>query len=372
MVTVALLVGLIAIRHATYASSGVHASAATQVAVAVATAVVAVVLVWYGSRRSTHRLVFASLAVVLVALELLTYQNHRRPGRTSVLDPTPPYLAYLYEHLGAQRTLNAGNDALVPNWGEATGIRQIETLDVMQIPWYRDFYQDVHRSHGGAVPDDHQSRAPRRSTQIQPRSTCFRSSTWCSTSSNVPTSVVWPPTTNSSSGIARPKWTSSKTWTAFPRAFLSPALAHGLVLPGSRHWTQATTVTDDRQLLTEARHAQIPSGSASARLAGSATITQDDSTIIRIHVHATRPSVLVLADTYHPNWTATIDGRPSPGRAGRLRRPRSRRARWIVHCRVHVSLDGTQPQAKTSPSRNAPGAARRLRSLGLRAPPAVT
>ena len=68
-------------------------------------------------------------------------------------------------------------------------------------------------------------------------------------------------------------------------------------------------MTDDRQLLrgdAGPDHVGRP-----LAVTGSATITRDDSTDVRINVHAAKPSVLVLSDTYHPNWTATIDGRPT-------------------------------------------------------------
>ena len=141
VILASLAAGEIAIRHATFPAGAVRLSFVAGVGLAAVMVVVVVGLVWYGNRGTTSHLVFAGLAVMVVAGELLAYQNHLRAKRTDVLQPAPAYLTFLYDHLGNQRTLDAGRGALPPNWGEATGIRQIESLDVMQIPWYRDFFQ---------------------------------------------------------------------------------------------------------------------------------------------------------------------------------------------------------------------------------------
>ena len=37
----------------------------------------------------------------------------------------------------------------------------------------------------------------------------------------------------------------------------------------------------------------------------------DDPDHIELEVHSDAPGILVLADTYDPNWTATVDGVPT-------------------------------------------------------------
>ena len=292
--------------------AGPHASVSVHLAIVGLTAVVVVGLVWYGSRAHAGGLLFACLAVGLVATELYSYQNHVRPRRSDVLSPTPAYLAFLYDHLGNQRTLNAGHYGLAPNWGEVTGIHEVESLDVMQIPWYRHFFQTY---------IDPESLGQRFLLTGEYRAKTFSADPAALDLLSVKYLVVdavgsryaltvsaagYPPVMLDRSA----KVAVFENPSAFPRAFVSPALTTGQRLNGPLHWSQSTTVTEDRQLLAAAVRDHIPT-SAGGASRGSATITRDESTEVRVKVHAVRPSLVVLTDTYYPNWTATVNGRPA-------------------------------------------------------------
>ena len=101
---------------------------------------------------------------------------------------------------------------------------------------------------------------------------------------------------------------------AFPNAYLSPALTRLRRTPGV--WSQSVTQTDDRELLAEARAAGIPRAVAANDKAGNARVDERSNTRVSVQVNARKPSVLVLTDSAHPNWTATIDGKPA--RIGRV------------------------------------------------------
>src|SRR5262249_42882709 len=88
-----------------------------------------------------HRRAVVFVTVGLIAVELLTYQNHARLARFDAESPTPAYVTYLRAHLEGDRVLDAGRGALYPEWGSALGIPQVETLNVSQLPAYRRFFQ---------------------------------------------------------------------------------------------------------------------------------------------------------------------------------------------------------------------------------------
>ena len=78
--------------------------------------------------------------VALLTIELFSYEKHARVKRFDYSDDPPAYLTFLQEHVGQDPVLSAGRDGLYAEWGSALGIRQIETLNVMQIPQYRPFF----------------------------------------------------------------------------------------------------------------------------------------------------------------------------------------------------------------------------------------
>jgi hypothetical protein len=116
-------------------------TALLSIAVAGLIVVAVVVLTWVAGRGPDRARTFALLALALMAVELLSYQNHVRVKRVDYEDDPPAYLTFVRDNVRSERVLNAGRAALFPEWGSAFGIRQLETINVMQIPAYRDFFQ---------------------------------------------------------------------------------------------------------------------------------------------------------------------------------------------------------------------------------------
>ncbi len=73
-------------------------------------------------------------------MELFSYQNHERLRRYDYEDQVPAYLSFVRDHVGDGRVYSAGQGALFGEWGSAFGIRMIETINLMQQPWYRTFF----------------------------------------------------------------------------------------------------------------------------------------------------------------------------------------------------------------------------------------
>jgi hypothetical protein len=65
----------------------------------------------------------------------------------------------------------------------------------------------------------------------------------------------------------------------------------------------------DAALVTTLLEGEEPS-TVSRGAVGEVTLTSEGATRVVLDVDAPRPALLLLADTYHPGWTATLDGAP--------------------------------------------------------------
>jgi hypothetical protein len=63
-------------------------------------------------------------------------------------------------------------------------------------------------------------------------------------------------------------------------------------------------------LVTGTRLPGLPLGDPDGSSPGEAQVTRYEPEQVRIQVHASRRSELVLSDTYYPGWHATVDGHP--------------------------------------------------------------
>ncbi len=265
-----------------------------------------VVAVARASKHKPRRRMLAIASVALVAVELFSYQNHTRFARVDLEAHPPAYVTYLQRHLVAGRILDAGRGALYPEWASVFGIRQIETLNTMQVPPYRTFFQRY------VNPGE-----PSLFLQIGGRSTrAFRADPDALNVLSVRYLVVDDALTQYEADVSR--WyplafddTEAgvrvyRNDASFPNAYLSAALTN------VRHdgtWSKQATQTDDHELLTAARDAGIPTRATRTRRTGAARLSEQSNTQVTISVRAVNPSVLVLTDSYYRNWTATIDGK---------------------------------------------------------------
>jgi len=272
--------------------------------VLVATAlVVGTVVLLARSTDRTRRRTVVLLTVGLLALELLAYQNHARLERFEPDAPTPAYIAYLREHLGGDRVLNAGRGALYPEWGAALGIPQIETFNVAQVPEYREFFQRyIVPQHGLFLEVGAQTARRYKVRQTALDLLSVRYIVTDGTMSQFERGVRerFPLVfTDAESGVS-----IYENPTPFPRAYLSPALADGSGPP----FSPLLTRSDDDALLATADGFGIPSSAPAGAASRAARIADDDNTEVRVEVDAPRPSVLVLTDSYAPGWQVSVNG----------------------------------------------------------------
>ena len=281
------------------------------VAIAIATIVVVIALVWCFRDQPQRLSLVATLAVVLIAAELFSYQNHTRVTRFDYEDDPPAYLTFVQDNLGDGRVLSAGRDALYPEWGAAFGIRQVETLNMMQVPEYREFFdRRVNPEEGGNFlqiggdPGIDFGADPAALDQLSVRYI-----------------IVGDLMSNYGEGVEldhplvfEDDATGVRVYEnpdAFPRAYLSPVLAGGRSgrQDGPR-WTMQRTFTADAELLDAAHEAGVPID-GEARAGGEVEVVDERNTRVRVEVEAEQPAVLVLTDSFHDNWSVSVNGEPA-------------------------------------------------------------
>ena len=84
---------------------------------------------------------------------------------------------------------------------------------------------------------------------------------------------------------------------------------------------------------------------ADAEVAGTAAIARDEPERVEVATESAGPSYLVLADTFDPGWSATVDGRPGADPAGVHGLPRRLRAGRPARGGLHVPAGGLRRRA---------------------------
>jgi hypothetical protein len=278
-------------------------------ALLIATAlVVATVIVAGRATDKTRRRTIAAVAVAMLAVELLAYQNHARLARFDPESPTPRYVSYLQQHLDGDRILDAGRGSLYPEWGSALGVPQIETLNVSQLPAYRAFFQQhIVPQHGLFLEVGAQTA---RGFKVQPTALDLLSVRYIVTDGSMPrfdagVKAKYPLVfTDRAAHVS-----IYENRHAFPRAYLSPVLTSRSAIPPEKGFSTRITRSRDTKLLAAAQAAGIPDDRHADTSGGRARVTRYDNTKVRVDVEASQPSMLVLTDTYAYGWRATVNGK---------------------------------------------------------------
>jgi len=103
---------------------------------------------------------------------------------------------------------------------------------------------------------------------------------------------------------------------AYPRAFAVRAVEDSpLISMNSGDSGRAIAYSADKLFLQEAKNAGIAFGSSNkippATVDSTCKITGYHNDNVSIKTEVEEPSVIVLTDNWHPNWTATVDGKPT-------------------------------------------------------------
>jgi hypothetical protein len=249
--------------------------------------------------------------VFAMVAEGLFYMNTRHPIRSSRDQNLPHTVAWLKDRIangGGHRVLTLGSAGVYPNWSSALQIPELGTLNAGGSPRYNEFYYRYIGSglflslrdpgHVPSFTDDSLSLvgvkyviADKLLTQAIAR---MRSLGYPVVQEDALRLVFENPN-------------------PLPRAFAVPTL---LAFNGLPHEIPMSPLlaatTTDAKLLYLARQLQVSViARPSSDPAGSVLVQSYHHDSITLSASLQRPAIVVVTDSWHPNWTATVDGKPT-------------------------------------------------------------
>ncbi len=263
------------------------------------------------------------LAILLLCFfELTYYANHLRPKRIEIPTFPSPVLEFVHQHLNntpQARVLQIGRNDLAPSWGSAFQIPQVGDHCSGVMPWYQHFFfQYFNETPGqteGFLTMGHGSTpGPPRihehaldllgvryilvNKQRAPYTQFFQDSGY---------PVVFEDDANRNPQAQKIVFENID---ALPRAYCVHALKTApldLNAPTYRNCAWS----NDPQLLQIAAEKNIPIDLPTNIPPTPAVITDYKHAHLKLKVLLNRPGVLVLSDTWHRNWRATANGKPT-------------------------------------------------------------
>jgi hypothetical protein len=266
-------------------------------------------------RMDSGRQAFYSRVLVLVTVaELVFYTNSLRPRRTDREYRDDPMVAFVREHVGNARILNIGQRGLLPNWGSAFGIAQAGSLNSTYLPWYRGYFKKNFDTDGPiqlAIRDLHK----RKDSELNREGLNLLGIRYLLISRHARNYLEQVKAFGFELVFETQLHAVYENPDYYPRAFAVPALMESVQSPDVKGWSNRDVAsTQSTLLLRRARSLGIPivAGSSPVEVPHPSRveiISYRNAEVI-LDVSLAQPSIVVLADTWHPNWSATANGEP--------------------------------------------------------------
>jgi hypothetical protein len=280
----------------------------------------AIMAIFLLTRQNSDRNEMTAIMISLSFFELFFYMNTVRPLRFNPVDRPPSFINFLKQNIGDSRAINIGwGRSLYPEYGAMYGIRQVDTQNPGQLPWYRDFYTRHFGSDNSGfltlgttveqgrviLPDRIMSEAALDIANVKyvlvvegakPYVDFFRKK-------NYP--VVFQ----------KDRLTIFENPHLLSTATLVPALLSSDIIPESEDFHPSLlATTQDAQLLAQARQLNIPvldkPDNNSTPIAGKVVLASYHNTEITMDTESAQAAILALSEVWHPGWKAIIDGQP--------------------------------------------------------------
>lgn len=282
---------------------------------------VAILTVFVSVRiRPGSRAVLRFVVLVLIVGELIFYTNRLRPKRQELDLAQVEHVAYLRGNLDGHRIMNFGHRGLPPNWGSAAQIPQIDSLDGVNFRWYARFFEERfgRQDQFLALRNSRRGKRGASSASFDLEALDLAGVRYLAvTHSAAEPYLRLFREQGFEARIEDRNLTIFENPNPYPRAFAVDALVEAAGIPGD--WNlpgREVAVTTDPILLALAKRIGVASetpeknGSADGpRQRGEVEIEEYRNARVVLETDLSRPSVVVLTDTWHPGWRAEIDGR---------------------------------------------------------------
>jgi hypothetical protein len=242
------------------------------------------------------------LFVGMVFVELMFYVNTKRPLRRDHDTARPGFVAFLQANLGSARIVNVGRDSLYPDLATLYGIRQVGTMNSSTLLWYEEFYfQHIGREWRFLSL----GRSRELPVAIEPQALDLLRVRYVVVDRYMGNYIEWFRLRGYPEVFADPIRVVFFNSSYQPLAYCAESLQEKEGIPDREGIRQARTL--DGRLL------------ALARTAGAAEPTGDRSGCsierellengrLELKVQAPAPSVLVVSESWHPGWSAEVNG----------------------------------------------------------------
>jgi len=258
--------------------------------------------------------------------ELVFDMMFSRSRRYDFYKNPPSAVPFLKDNCGLHRVANLGMGNLPAEEGSAFGIQQIESMNMNILPTYEAFFhkhflKDRMRNWGRFCTffllDENKNFVGKMPINLPMMNLCGIKY------------LITMPATKSAELLKANGWKdvhSSIFWHIFenphvyPRAFMTPFVSSqtASLAENADDCARYIAFSSDKEFLGECKRIKVSelksnSPSKTSNIANSAAkILEYHHTNIVIETDAKESAVLVLTDNWHPNWNATLDGKPVP------------------------------------------------------------
>lgn len=292
------------------------------VTVLLAVTLSALALIFLASFRKKSTKEACIAIVALLAGELIFDLMYFRYVRNDYFRDSSLAIQVLKSKSALWRTINLNAGIMPAEQGSAFQIQQVETLNMNILPAYEAFF------HRNFVNKDIPAwgRFCTFYTMVEPPQENWKpqiNMRMCNLMGvrYFVVSAYWSKTRKFLEDTGCRRYFMSTTWhiyenpNAYPRAFAASAIDESeLIKSVPPDLCRTTAFTKDSQLLKEAAQIGLPKlkpGETPFRSADSACkISSYHNDSVTIDATLEQPSVVVLTDNWHPNWTAKLDGKP--------------------------------------------------------------